>query len=142
MRPQNQDQTTSQTTQNISTILNRRETYLNNGMPEIPSPTNPSQALTVTDSGACGGYPVAIAVSFEEFLREGSTSRISPERRPNAALFLEDIKQEVENYDADHLEGTPGKTLSASRQAHLLPVMEYKKRILGLIQSLDLEGIC
>ncbi|XP_028051572.1 nuclear pore complex protein NUP107-like [Camellia sinensis] len=35
------------------------------------------------------------------------------ERRPNAALFLEDIKQEVESYDSDQLEGTPAKTQSA-----------------------------
>ncbi|KAI8024664.1 Nuclear pore complex protein NUP107 [Camellia lanceoleosa] len=37
----------------------------------------------------------------------------SIERRPNAALFLEDIKQEVESFDADQLEGTPSKTQSA-----------------------------
>ncbi|CAL5379546.1 unnamed protein product [Camellia sinensis] len=36
----------------------------------------------------------------------------SIERRPNAALFLEDIKQEVESFDADQLEGTPAKTQS------------------------------
>ncbi|CAL5379480.1 unnamed protein product [Camellia sinensis] len=35
------------------------------------------------------------------------------ERRPNVALFLEDIKQEVESYDSDQLEGTPAKTQSA-----------------------------
>ncbi|KAL7234903.1 hypothetical protein ACSBR1_018384 [Camellia fascicularis] len=35
------------------------------------------------------------------------------ERQPNAALFLEDIKQEVESYDSDQLEGTPAKTQSA-----------------------------
>ncbi|GMP40675.1 hypothetical protein CsSME_00011027 [Camellia sinensis var. sinensis] len=37
----------------------------------------------------------------------------SIERRPNAALFLEDIKQEVESFDSDQLEGTPAKTQSA-----------------------------
>ncbi|GMP40709.1 hypothetical protein CsSME_00011051 [Camellia sinensis var. sinensis] len=37
----------------------------------------------------------------------------SIERRPNAALFLEDIKQEVESFDFDQLEGTPAKTQSA-----------------------------
>ena len=37
------------------------------------------------------------------------------ERRSNAALFLEDIKQEAESYDFDHLEGTPAKIQSASR---------------------------
>ncbi|KAL7234869.1 hypothetical protein ACSBR1_018353 [Camellia fascicularis] len=37
----------------------------------------------------------------------------SIERRPNAALFLEDIKQEVESFYADQLEGTPEKTQSA-----------------------------
>ncbi|CAL5380407.1 unnamed protein product [Camellia sinensis] len=37
----------------------------------------------------------------------------SIERRPKAALFLEDIKQEVESFDADQLEGTPSKTQSA-----------------------------
>ncbi|KAL7204954.1 hypothetical protein ACSBR2_017972 [Camellia fascicularis] len=37
----------------------------------------------------------------------------SIERRPNAALFLEGIKQEVESFDADQLEGTPEKTQSA-----------------------------
>ncbi|CAL5379230.1 unnamed protein product [Camellia sinensis] len=37
----------------------------------------------------------------------------SIERRPNTALFLEDIKQEVESFDADQLEGTPSKTQSA-----------------------------
>ncbi|CAL5379496.1 unnamed protein product [Camellia sinensis] len=36
----------------------------------------------------------------------------SIERRPNATLFLEDIKQEVESFDADQLEGTPAKTQS------------------------------
>ncbi|XP_052183667.1 nuclear pore complex protein NUP107 [Diospyros lotus] len=40
----------------------------------------------------------------------------SIERRPNAALFLEDIKQEVESLDADHLEGTHAKAQFASRQ--------------------------
>ncbi|XP_028117208.1 nuclear pore complex protein NUP107-like isoform X1 [Camellia sinensis] len=37
----------------------------------------------------------------------------SIERWPNAALFLEDIKQEVESFDADQLEGAPSKTQSA-----------------------------
>ncbi|CAL5379580.1 unnamed protein product [Camellia sinensis] len=37
----------------------------------------------------------------------------SIERRPNAALFLEDIKQEVECFCFDQLEGTPTKTQSA-----------------------------
>ncbi|KAL7204948.1 hypothetical protein ACSBR2_017966 [Camellia fascicularis] len=37
----------------------------------------------------------------------------SIERRPNTALFLEDIKQEVESFDADQLEETPSKTQSA-----------------------------
>ncbi|CAL5373871.1 unnamed protein product [Camellia sinensis] len=37
----------------------------------------------------------------------------SIERRPNAALFLKDIKQEVESIDADQLEGTPSKTQPA-----------------------------
>ncbi|CAL5379346.1 unnamed protein product [Camellia sinensis] len=36
----------------------------------------------------------------------------SIEKPPNAALFLEDIKQEVESFDADQLEGTPAKTQS------------------------------
>ncbi|GMP40717.1 hypothetical protein CsSME_00011054 [Camellia sinensis var. sinensis] len=36
----------------------------------------------------------------------------SIERRPNAALFLKDIKQKVESFDADQLEGTPAKTQS------------------------------
>ncbi|KAF5952336.1 hypothetical protein HYC85_010280 [Camellia sinensis] len=39
--------------------------------------------------------------------------RQSIERRPNAALFLEDIKQEVESFDSDQLEGTPARTQSA-----------------------------
>ncbi|GMP40750.1 hypothetical protein CsSME_00011078 [Camellia sinensis var. sinensis] len=34
-------------------------------------------------------------------------------RRPNASLFLEDIKQEVESFGADQLEGTPSKTQSS-----------------------------
>ncbi|KAI8028124.1 Nuclear pore complex protein NUP107 [Camellia lanceoleosa] len=37
----------------------------------------------------------------------------SIERRPNPALFLEDIKQEVESFDSDQLEGTPARTQSA-----------------------------
>ncbi|KAL7234883.1 hypothetical protein ACSBR1_018367 [Camellia fascicularis] len=37
----------------------------------------------------------------------------SIERWPNTALFLEDIKQEVESFDADQLEETPSKTQSA-----------------------------
>ncbi|KAA8541609.1 hypothetical protein F0562_022761 [Nyssa sinensis] len=40
----------------------------------------------------------------------------SIERRPNAALFLEDIKQEVESFDVDHSEGTPAKTQYASKR--------------------------
>uniref|UniRef100_A0A5B7BC96 Nuclear pore complex protein n=1 Tax=Davidia involucrata TaxID=16924 RepID=A0A5B7BC96_DAVIN len=40
----------------------------------------------------------------------------SIERQPNAALFLEDIKQEVESFDADHSEWTPAKTQSASKR--------------------------
>ncbi|CAL5379254.1 unnamed protein product [Camellia sinensis] len=39
--------------------------------------------------------------------------RQSIERRPNAALFLEDVKQEVESFDSDQLEGTPARTQSA-----------------------------
>ncbi|KAB1211918.1 hypothetical protein CJ030_MR5G000979 [Morella rubra] len=34
----------------------------------------------------------------------------------NTALFLENIKQEVESIDADHSEGTPARTLSASKR--------------------------
>ncbi|KAG6669049.1 nuclear pore complex protein NUP107 [Carya illinoinensis] len=34
----------------------------------------------------------------------------------NAALLLENIKQEVESIDADRLEGTPARTLSASKR--------------------------
>ncbi|KAK6911833.1 Nuclear pore protein 84/107 [Dillenia turbinata] len=37
-------------------------------------------------------------------------------RWPNAALFLEDIKKEVESSDADHLEGTFSKAQSVSRR--------------------------
>ncbi|KAL7234895.1 hypothetical protein ACSBR1_018377 [Camellia fascicularis] len=37
----------------------------------------------------------------------------SIERRPNAALFLEDIKQEIESFGADQLKGTPSKTQSS-----------------------------
>ncbi|CAL5381156.1 unnamed protein product [Camellia sinensis] len=39
--------------------------------------------------------------------------RQSIERRPNAARFLEDVKQEVESFDSDQLEGTPARTQSA-----------------------------
>ncbi|OVA11455.1 Nuclear pore protein 84/107 [Macleaya cordata] len=44
--------------------------------------------------------------------QEGSASKIlydgqSIQRRPNAALFLEEIKQEVDNFEADRFEGTP-----------------------------------
>lgn len=59
-------------------------------------------------------------------LEENSTSKFSGawllydgqsiERRPNAALFLEDIKQEAESYDADHFDLTSTKTQSASRR--------------------------
>ncbi|KAF8379915.1 hypothetical protein HHK36_027380 [Tetracentron sinense] len=37
-------------------------------------------------------------------------------RRPNAALFLEEIKQEVESFEADGLEGMPAKTPYASKR--------------------------
>ncbi|XP_057504964.1 nuclear pore complex protein NUP107 [Actinidia eriantha] len=73
---------------------------------------------------------------FRRYRKRVSTSSISPhqensvskfsgarllydgqniERRSNAALFLEDIKQEAESYDFEHLEGTPAKIQSASR---------------------------
>ncbi|XP_057976190.1 nuclear pore complex protein NUP107 [Malania oleifera] len=38
------------------------------------------------------------------------------QKRLNAALFFEDIKQEVESLDADHSEGTPAKMHSASKR--------------------------
>lgn len=74
---------------------------------------------------------------YRRYGKRGSTSSISPleenstskfsgawllydgqsiERRPNAALFLEDIKQEAESYDADHFDLTSTKTQSASRR--------------------------
>ncbi|KAK6914661.1 Nuclear pore protein 84/107 [Dillenia turbinata] len=37
-------------------------------------------------------------------------------RWPNAALFLEDVKREVESSDADHLEGTTSKAQSVSKR--------------------------
>ncbi|KAK9281423.1 hypothetical protein L1049_004325 [Liquidambar formosana] len=40
----------------------------------------------------------------------------SIQRRPNAALLLEDIKREVESFDADLSEGTPAKIQSASKR--------------------------
>lgn len=40
----------------------------------------------------------------------------SIQRRPNAALLLEEIKQEVENVDVDGLEGTMQKTLNSSNR--------------------------
>lgn len=40
----------------------------------------------------------------------------SIQRRPNAALLLEEIKQEVENYDGEGVEGTPQKTLNSSKR--------------------------
>ncbi|KAI8024885.1 Nuclear pore complex protein NUP107 [Camellia lanceoleosa] len=48
-------------------------------------------------------------VSGTRILYDGQSN----ERQPNAALFLEDIKQEVESFDSDQLEGTPAKTQSA-----------------------------
>ncbi|XP_020254733.1 nuclear pore complex protein NUP107 isoform X2 [Asparagus officinalis] len=38
------------------------------------------------------------------------------QRRPNAALLLEEIKQEVENYDADGLEGSAQKAFYSSKR--------------------------
>lgn len=38
------------------------------------------------------------------------------ERRPNAALLLEDIKQEVESLDTDHFEGTPARSQYAPKR--------------------------
>ncbi|KAF3792303.1 Nuclear pore complex protein [Nymphaea thermarum] len=38
------------------------------------------------------------------------------QRRPNAALFLEEIKQEIENYEVDDIETTPGRVMSSSRR--------------------------
>lgn len=43
--------------------------------------------------------------------RDKSASRFS-----NAALFLENIKHEVENFDAVYSEGTPAKTQSPSKR--------------------------
>lgn len=40
----------------------------------------------------------------------------SIQRQPNAALFLEDIKLEVESFEADHSEGTPARAQSASKR--------------------------
>ncbi|CAK9179848.1 unnamed protein product [Ilex paraguariensis] len=48
-------------------------------------------------------------------LQENSASKFS-EIRSNAALFLEDIKQEVESLDADCPGGTPAKAQSAVRR--------------------------
>ncbi|XP_058179143.1 nuclear pore complex protein NUP107 isoform X2 [Rhododendron vialii] len=70
---------------------------------------------------------------FRRYGKRGPTSGISPhqenssgarllydgqsiERRPNAALFLEDIKQEAESYDGDQFDLTSTKTQSASRR--------------------------
>lgn len=67
--------------------------------------------------------------SRERYRRYGKrhlTSSISPhhensatkfsESRSNAALFLESIKQEVENYDADYMEGNPAKSQSSFKR--------------------------
>ncbi|XP_077236432.1 nuclear pore complex protein isoform X2 [Tasmannia lanceolata] len=40
----------------------------------------------------------------------------SIQRRPNAALFLEEIKQEVESFEVDGLEGTPAKVPFAHKR--------------------------
>ena len=40
----------------------------------------------------------------------------SIQRQPNAALFLEDIKLEVETFEADHSEGTPARAQSAFKR--------------------------
>ncbi|KAM7476110.1 hypothetical protein LguiB_023353 [Lonicera macranthoides] len=72
---------------------------------------------------------------FRRYGKRHSTSSISPhqensaskfsEIRSNAALFLENIKQEVENFDADYLEGSPAKSQSV-----------FKRR-----PSIDIRGI-
>lgn len=38
------------------------------------------------------------------------------QRRPNAALLLEEIKQEVENFDFDGFEGMAQKTFNSSKR--------------------------
>ncbi|KAI8025593.1 Nuclear pore complex protein NUP107 [Camellia lanceoleosa] len=52
----------------------------------------------------------------------------SIERRPNTALFLEDIKQEVESFGADQLEGTPSKTQSSLLRKSLVAIVVYLRR--------------
>lgn len=47
--------------------------------------------------------------------QENSVSKFS-EIRSNAALFLENIKQEVENFDVDYLERSPAKSQSVFKR--------------------------
>lgn len=105
----------------------------------------------------------------EQFRRYGkrqSTSSISPhqkasgtksiedrilydgnsiQRRPNAALFLEDIKQEVDNFEVDGFEGTPAKTPYASKRkasvnSRGIPEMDGGVESIRQVGSLSLKS--
>lgn len=92
-------------------------------METSPSYFDPEDLTTREQFRRYGKRHLASSLSPHQ---ENSVSRFSEARllydgqsiqtRPNAALLLEDIKQEVESFDADHLEGTPAKSQFASKR--------------------------
>ncbi|XP_010261756.1 PREDICTED: nuclear pore complex protein NUP107 isoform X2 [Nelumbo nucifera] len=80
--------------------LSTREQFRRYGKRRSPSSISPPQ------EGLISRFSVA-GILFDEH---------SIQRRPNAALFLEEIKQEVENFEDDGLEGIPTKTPYSSKR--------------------------
>ncbi|CAI9114461.1 OLC1v1015188C1 [Oldenlandia corymbosa var. corymbosa] len=82
-------------------------------MDASPSHFDPQDLSSREQFRRYGKWPSSISPR-----NDGSASRLS-EIRSNAALFLEDVKQEVESLDTDH-GGTPSKTPFSSKRRLLV----------------------